>query len=140
MRIRVLVPVLAAITVGAVVTAPTATAVPDPTDSPRQAIARAYVDALVSHDSSAVQFTPDAKRFENGLQTGTSGPQLKNDLATGLQYRVIRGVRDLTLTEIGTTVTARFLMDTVAPTVFVSETIEVPTDAISLLVADIKPA
>ncbi len=41
------------------VVAPTAaSAAPNPADSPNQAMARAYIDALVSHDASAVVFTP----------------------------------------------------------------------------------
>ncbi|MFD3748448.1 hypothetical protein [Nocardia sp. NPDC058633] len=122
----------------------TAAAEPNPADSPRQAIARAYLDALVSHDASAVPFAPDATRVEVGLQTGYSGPQLTADLENGLQYRVIQGIRDLTMSESGDTVTTHYLLDTGVAgirltTVEITETFVIPVDSIHTIEATITP-
>ncbi|MFE6925525.1 hypothetical protein ACFVAV_31245 [Nocardia sp. NPDC057663] len=122
----------------------TAVAAPNPADTAREAIARAYIDALVSHDASAVPFTPDATRVEVGFQTGYSGPQLTADLENGLQYRVIQAVRDLTMSESGDTVTTRYLLDTGIAgvrltTVEIVETFVIPADAIQSIEATITP-
>ncbi|MGW6730592.1 hypothetical protein ACWF9G_32235 [Nocardia sp. NPDC055029] len=122
----------------------TAVAEPNPADTPREAIARAYIDALVSHDASAVPFTPDATRIEVGFQTGYSGPQLTSDLENGPQYRVIQGVRALTMSESGDTVTTRYLLDTGIAgvrltTVEIVETFVIPDDAIHFIEATITP-
>ncbi|MFJ2667047.1 hypothetical protein ACIO14_22135 [Nocardia fluminea] len=122
----------------------TAAAEPNAADSPRQAIARAYLDALVSHDASAVPFAPDATRVEVGLRTGNSGPQLSADLDNGLQYRVIQGIRDLTMSESGDTVTTHYLLDTGVSgirltTVEITETFVIPVDSIQTIEATITP-
>lgn len=78
----------------------------------------AYLDALLSHDGSSVPFTPRVRRVENGLVTGRTGKQLRDDLTNGPQYRIITGLRNLR-TEIypapdnpgATTVYARYLLD-----------------------------
>ncbi|MEU4813388.1 hypothetical protein AB0H20_29660 [Nocardia fluminea] len=122
----------------------TAAAEPNAADSPRQAIARAYLDALVSHDASAVPFAPDATRVEVGLRTGDSGPQLRADLENGLQYRVIQGIRDLTMSESGDTVTTHYLLDSGVAgirltTVEITETFVIPVDSIQTIEATITP-
>ena len=122
----------------------TAAAEPNAADSPRQAIARAYLDALVSHDASAVPFAPDATRVEVGLRTGDSGPQLSADLENGLQYRVIQGIRDLTMSESGDTVTTHYLLDSGVAgirltTVEITETFVIPVDSIQTIEATITP-
>src|SRR5438270_2057244 len=76
------------------------------------AAARAYIDALVSHDASAVPLADDAYRIEDGVLTGVSGPEIRWDLDNGQQYRVISGVRDLTFTVAGDQVTSHYLLDT----------------------------
>ncbi|QBJ96189.1 hypothetical protein ERC79_09550 [Rhodococcus sp. ABRD24] len=119
-------------------------AAPNPDDSPNQAMARAYIDALVSHDASAVRFTPDATRVEAGLQTGFSGPQLANDLGHGVQYSVIQGVRNLTMAETGNTVHTTYLLDAGIGgmrlmTVEIVESFELEAGAIDRIVADIRP-
>ncbi|MCA1005431.1 hypothetical protein LCL87_06865 [Rhodococcus hoagii] len=128
----------------AVVAPAAASAAPNPADSPNQAVARAYIDALVSHDASAVVFTPDATRVEAGLQTGFSGPQLTNDLNHGVQYRVIQGVRDLVMKESGDTVHTRYLLDAgFGPqrlmTVEIVESFTFENGAIDRIVATISP-
>ena len=63
---------------------------PQITDTDRIAAAQAYIDALVSHDASAVPFAPDCVRVEMGLKTGFSGNHLRRSLNGGPQYLVIR--------------------------------------------------
>ncbi|MBY0440638.1 MAG: hypothetical protein K2Q25_00615 [Mycobacteriaceae bacterium] len=62
---------------------------PPVSDQDRIAAAQAYIDALVSHDASAVPFTPDCVRIELGMKTGFSGDQLRRSLDRGPQFRVI---------------------------------------------------
>lgn len=121
-----------------------AAAVPNPADSPRVAISRAYLDALVTHDASTVPFAPNATRVEAGLQTGTSGPQLAGDLEHGIQYSVIQGIRDIEWSESGDVVTARYLLDSGIAgirlmTVEITETFEIPDGTIHAIVATIVP-
>ncbi len=66
------------------------------TDTDLIAAAKAYVDALVSHDPSAVPFHPDCVRIEMGAKTGRSGDHLTRSLARGPQYRVIHRISDFT--------------------------------------------
>jgi hypothetical protein len=56
--------------------------------------ADSYLDALVSHDASAVPFAPDVLRVENGLVTGRSGDEIRDDLTTSAKYKIITGLRD----------------------------------------------
>ena len=79
--------------------------------SPRQVVVRQYIDALASHDASAVQFAPGARRVENGITTGRSGPGMSKALENAFYYRAILAIRDIELTELGDTVIARFLID-----------------------------
>jgi len=59
------------------------------TDTDRIGAAQAYIDALVSHDASAVPFATDCTRVEVGLKTGFSGNHLRRSLNRGPQYRTI---------------------------------------------------
>jgi len=61
--------------------------------------ADAYLDSLVSHDASGVPFAPDVLRVENGLVTGRSGDEIRNDLNTSVKYKIITGLRDRTYAE-----------------------------------------
>ena len=58
----------------------------------RIAVARAYVDALVSHDPSGVRLHPDCTRVEMGIKTGRSGDHIARSLARGPQFRLIHRV------------------------------------------------
>jgi hypothetical protein len=58
-------------------------------DDERIAAARAYIDALVSHEGDSVPFAPDCIRIEQGVRTGFSGNHLRRSLTRGLQYRII---------------------------------------------------
>lgn len=70
------------------------------TDEERIAVARAYIDALVSHRGDDVAFAPDCTRVENGLKTGFSGDHLRRSLNRGPQFRLIKSVdvREATVT------------------------------------------
>ena len=78
------------------------------TEEERIAAARAYIDALVSHDASAVPFAPDCARIEFGLKTGFSGNHLRRSLNGGPQYRVIESATTREFTVDGDRVRARF--------------------------------
>lgn len=73
-------------------------------------IARAYVDALVSHDPSAVSLHPDCTRVELGVRTGRNGPHIARSLARGPQFRVIRAVSDFHADIEGHTVHTSYLV------------------------------
>ncbi|WP_072750271.1 hypothetical protein [Rhodococcus maanshanensis] len=131
-------------TAGPAAAGPAVSADPTRVDTEREAVARAYIDALVSHDASAVKFAPDATRVEAGLKTGFSGPQMTRDLEHGPQYRVIRGIRDLRMSESGDVVTTTYLLDAGVGdvrlmTVEITETFEVPDGTIHAIVAHIRP-
>lgn len=81
-------------------------------DDDRIAAAQAYIDALASHDASAVPFAPGCTRVEVGLRTGFSGNHLRRSLDRGLQYRVIKSVTAPDFTIDGDTVRARFDLST----------------------------
>ncbi len=81
-------------------------------DDDRIAAAQAYIDALASHDASAVPFAPGCTRVEVGLRTGFSGKHLRRSLDRGLQYRVIKSVTAPDFTIDGDTVRARFELST----------------------------
>ncbi|MFR9750645.1 nuclear transport factor 2 family protein [Nocardia sp. 004] len=89
----------------------TATAAPQSLDTTDTAIARAYVDALASHDATDVPFAPDATRVENGVPTGFSGPQLTRSLEHGPESWLIQRTYDLDMTQTGDVVTAHYLID-----------------------------
>ncbi|MFC6010318.1 hypothetical protein [Nocardia lasii] len=122
----------------------TAAAQVDPSDSPRQAVARTYLDALVSHDASAVPFAPHATRVEMGLQTGFSGAQLTDELNHGPLNLTIQGIRDITWVENGDAVTAYYLLDAGLlgvrlTTVSITETFVIPDGTIHTIEATITP-
>ncbi|WP_029113340.1 nuclear transport factor 2 family protein [Mycobacterium sp. URHB0044] len=78
------------------------------TETERIAAARAYIDALVSHDASDVPFAPDCTRIEFGAKTGFSGNHLRRSLNGGPQYRVIQSATVLEIAVDGDVVRARF--------------------------------
>jgi hypothetical protein len=77
-------------------------------DDERIAAARAYIDALVSHDADKVPFAPRCTRIEFGVKTGFSGDHLRRSLNGGPQYRVIRGTSVPEFTVEGDVVRAKF--------------------------------
>lgn len=129
---------------GSAAAGPAVDADPNHVDTDREGVARAYINALLSHDASAVRFAAGATRVEAGLKTGFSGTQMAWDLTHGPQYRVIQAVRELELSESGDVVTARFLLDAGLAgkrlmTVEITETFEIPDGTIHAVVARIRP-
>lgn len=59
--------------------------------------ARAYIEALASHDVSDVRLAPGCRRYENLIPTGRSGEGIRRDLERSRKYRVIRRVEILEL-------------------------------------------
>ena len=58
------------------------------------ATATLYLDALVSHDGSAVPFAPACRRTERGQDTGSSGEAIREQLGSEIM-RGITGYRDI---------------------------------------------
>jgi hypothetical protein len=116
-----------------------AAAAPACDDDCRIGAARTYVEALATHDASAVPLHAEATRVEAGIQTGFSGEQIRFDLENGPQYRVIEDVRDARFTTDGETVVADFELDLVAPAVGarVHEVFTFEGEEIRTIVADI---
>lgn len=114
-----------------------------PTDSPRVAMAREYIDSLVTHDTSKVRLARHCHRYENGRRTGESGDEIRSMLETGGQYRPISAVRDVEFREWGTDVVARFLLDMNTGrdllTVAITEHFSVPSAEIEAITAIIEP-
>jgi hypothetical protein len=81
---------------------------PQIADTDRIAAAQSYIDALISHDASAVPFAPDCVRIEIGIKTGFSGDHLRRSLNGGPQYLVIRDASQPEFTVDGDEVRARF--------------------------------
>lgn len=117
----------------------------EPAVSGRIAMAREYLDALLTHDATKVRFAPGAWRVENGQRTGDTGAYISNDLEHGQHYRGIVAIRELTLREWGESVVARYLLDlgTVGEppqvTVFVTEYFGIPAGEIESIMAIIEP-
>ncbi|MGW4481153.1 3'(2'),5'-bisphosphate nucleotidase CysQ [Rhodococcus triatomae] len=113
-------------------------------DSPRVAMAREYLGSLLSHDASKVRLAADCFRVENGTRTGDSGPEIIRELETGAQYLPLTAIRELTFTEFGTDVVARFLLDMgvgdETVTVALTEHFAVPGAEITAITAIVEPA
>lgn len=113
-------------------------------DSPRVAMAREYLGSLLSHDASKVRLAADCFRVENGRRTGESGSEIVRELETGAQYLPLTAIRDLTFTEFGTDVVARFLLDMSVGdethTVSLTEHFAIPGAEIAAITAIIEPA
>lgn len=114
-----------------------------PTDSPRVAMAREYIDSLVTHDTSKVRLAKHCHRYENGRRTGESGDEIRSMLETGGQYRPISAFRDVEFREWGTDVVARFLLDMNTGrdvlTVAITEHFSIPSAEIEAITAIIEP-
>lgn len=87
-----LTPAVIPVLVAAALAAPASAA--DCTPARQLAAADAYIAALGDRTlAGAVPFAPNAVRFENGLQTGFSGEQLRGDLDRHLQYSIMDAPR-----------------------------------------------
>ena len=135
---RAVIPVVLA-AVAVLAAAAPAAAAPACDDDCRIDAARAYVEAVASHDAAGVPLHRDATRIEAGIQTGFSGEQIRFDLEHGPQYRLIKAVRDARFTTEGETVVADFALELVAPVVGsrVHEVFTFSGDEIRTIVADI---
>jgi hypothetical protein len=78
------------------------------TDEERIAAARAYIEALASHQADDVPFAPGCTRIEFGIKTGFSGDQLRRDLNRAPQYKVIKEITDPQFSVNGDEVRAQF--------------------------------
>jgi len=65
-------------------------------DADRIAAARAYVDALVSHDIAGVRVHPACTRTELGVRTGRNGAHILASLQRGPQFRLIHAISGFT--------------------------------------------
>lgn len=79
-------------------------------DSEKIARARAYVDALVSHDASEVVLAADCTRRELGVKTGRNGAHIARSLERGPQFRLIHAVSDFSAVVDGDTVATSYLV------------------------------
>lgn len=77
--------------------------------------ANAYLEALVSHDASGVPFADNAERWENGVNTGMSGAEIREGLENDYRFKVIQGVRNVTWVVDGEQAIAYYLLDAVMP-------------------------
>lgn len=83
---------------------------PTSTGDSRIASARAYVDALVSHDPSSVSLHPDCTRVELGVRTGRNGAHIARSLAHGPQFRLIHRISGFRATADGPHVSTRYFV------------------------------
>jgi hypothetical protein len=135
--------VIAATTVASAVTIAVHAADSTPcSDSSRACViatANTYIQGLVSHDGSKVPLAGNARRTENGMVTGTSGPGIANDLGTNSGDKAVYDARDIRWFVDGDQATAYYLRDTSTPgstsphtaTVHLSERFKVDNGLIS---------
>lgn len=79
-------------------------------DAEKVAIAKAYVDALVSHNATHVRLHPDCTRTELGVKTGRNGGHISRSLTFGPQFKLIYEVSDFTATVDGDTVRTSYIV------------------------------
>lgn len=85
---------------------------PTTTDTPRIAMARTYIRSLLSRDASHVRLAADARYVEDGRETASTAERIRDGIEYGRGVGTIRRIRDLSITESGHDVVARFLADT----------------------------
>jgi hypothetical protein len=67
------------------------------TDGSRECViasADTYLQALVSHDASEIRLAPDARRTENGLESGNNAEEIRSSLEPPTPDESITGIRD----------------------------------------------
>ncbi len=79
-------------------------------DSEKVALAKAYVDALVSHNANEVRLHPDCTRTELGVKTGRNGAHIARSLMFGPQFRLIHQVSDFSATVVDGHVDTSYLV------------------------------
>jgi hypothetical protein len=73
--------------------------------------ARSYIDALLSHDAANVPLADHVRRLENNKVNADGADALRQSLNKGAQYRLIRGIRDLSWYVAGNDVFAIYTVD-----------------------------
>lgn len=73
--------------------------------------AQSYIDALLSHDASSIPLADHVRRLENNKVNADGATALRHSLNKGAQYRLIRGIRDLSWFVAGNDVFAIYTVD-----------------------------
>jgi hypothetical protein len=73
--------------------------------------AQSYIDALQSHDATNVPLADHVRRLENNKVNADGADALRQSLNKGAQYRLIRGIRDLSWYVAGADVFAIYTVD-----------------------------
>jgi hypothetical protein len=73
--------------------------------------AQSYIEALQSHDASAIPLAEHVRRLENNKVNADGADALRQSLNKGAQYRLIRGIRDLNWYVAGNDVFAIYTVD-----------------------------
>jgi hypothetical protein len=97
------------------VLAPVARAAAPCVDSSRAcliATANTYLDALLSHDGSRIRLAANARRTENGMDTGDDAATIRKSVTTPTPDQVNTGMRDKRWFVDGGVATAFYLLDT----------------------------
>lgn len=95
--------------------APAARAAAPCVDSSRAcliATANTYLDALLSHDGSRIRLAANARRTENGMDTGDDAATIRKSVTTPTPDEVNTGMRDKRWFVDGDVATAFYLLDT----------------------------
>lgn len=80
-------------------------------DACKVQVAQRYIDALLTHDASQVPLADRVRRIENQSVNAEGAEALRRSLNKGLQYRLIRGIRDLNWFVAGQDVFAIYTVD-----------------------------
>jgi hypothetical protein len=128
MRIRSVIAIACGATTAMVAAVPLArgtTATAGCTDPSRDCViaaATTYIDAFLSKDGSSIRLAQNARRTENGMETGTSGPEIANDMTNNQGDHAIYAIRDLRWFVDGEHAVAYYLQDTSLPNMNVGHT------------------
>jgi hypothetical protein len=76
------------------------------------ATANTYLDALLSHDGSRIRLAANARRTENGMDTGDDAATIRKSVTTPTPDEVNTGMRDKRWFVDGDQATAFYLLDT----------------------------
>lgn len=79
-------------------------------DSEKIEAAKAYVNALVTHNVNGVRLHPDCTRTELGIKTGRNGAHISRSLMLGPQFRLIHDITDFSATVVDGHVDTSYLV------------------------------
>ena len=71
----------------------------------------AYLASIVSHDGSKVPVAADARRIEQGVNTGTSGPEIQESMSNDYFKTYVEGLRDIRWFVSGDEAIAYYVLD-----------------------------